>query len=163
MKTTFKSAYQWSDYSEFSPQRSGQLPVAVILPDGRRIDLSDEEIFAAAAKFARLHPTSRAEYTPIARDGVVKAKLTSWGDDGRRSCGSCGETLKVIAPKGSEFRFDRYCEFCGEVVNESPVAARRNIDRNGDAHPRCQEEHDAFLADKARLVAEAEKAGVGLW
>ena len=146
MKTTFKSAYQWSDYSEFSPQHSGQLPSAVILPSGERIDLSDEAIFAAATDFANRHPASRAEYTPLTRDGTVRGKMSAWGDDGRRSYGRSGGTLEVIAPNGSTFRFDRYCEFCGEVVGEAAVAARHNTDRNGDPHPACKAEYEAQQA-----------------
>ena len=143
MKTTFKSSYEWSDFSEFSPTRRGQLPSAVILPSGKRIDLSDESIFVAAADFAGRHPGSRAQYTPLTRDGVVRVKLTSWGDDGRRNYGRSGSTLEVIAPRGSEFKFDRCCEFCGEVVGEVVGEATMNEDRNGDPHPACKAEWDA--------------------
>jgi hypothetical protein len=144
MKTTFKSQYEWSDFSEFSPSHRGQLPSAVILPSGKLIDLSGESIFVAAADFAGRHPGSRAEYTPLTRDGVVRARLTTWGDDGRSSStGRNGFTLEVIAPKGSQFRFLRYCEYCNEIVGEAATAARGNDDRCGDPHPACKAEWDA--------------------
>lgn len=143
MKTTFKVTYEWSDYSEFSPSHRGQLPVAVILPSGRRVDLYDEDIAVAAAAFSNRHPNSRATYTPLTRDGEVRAKMSSWGDDGRRNYGRSGATLEVIAPKGSGFRFDRYCEFCGEVVSEATAAAANNSERNGEPHPGCKAEYES--------------------
>ncbi len=47
MKTTFKHTVEWSDWSEHSPSHTGQLPSAVILPDGVRVDMSKEARYEA--------------------------------------------------------------------------------------------------------------------
>ena len=51
-KTTWTARVEWSDWSEYSPSRTGQLPCAIVLPDGERVEIDAASRFAAEENWA---------------------------------------------------------------------------------------------------------------
>jgi len=145
MKAIFKHSSQWSDQSENSPQIAGQLPHAVILPDGERIDDLTEPHDL---------PVSTSGYIQIHAN--VRIRLTIWGDDGSRRQGRAGETLEVLAPKASCFLFANRCPFCGRQTGEQELPGLRYDERADEiAHHTCQAQHN----EENRLTRESYEEG----
>ena len=142
-KFTFNHRTEWSDWSEDSPQSTGQFPSAVILPDGARVDMSEGTRYEAI-HIAPCRP--RATYFFLGEN--VRIRESYWGDDGSRRIGRVGSKLEVLAPKGSEFLFAQYCPGCydqtGEVGSDDLTKARNAPER--------------FCADCKAKEAEWERA-----
>jgi len=153
MKATFKHSSQWSDRSEFSPTHRGQLPHAVILPDGKRInDLTEpHDLPASTSGYIQIHAN-------------VRIRLTTWGDDGSRRQGRAGETLEVLAPKASRFLFINRCPFCGRQTGEQELPGRRSDERADDiTHAECQAQHDEEDRLTRESYEESERAEEERW
>jgi hypothetical protein len=149
MKSTFRYTYEWSDYSEHSPRREGQLPAAVILPDGKRVEVDADTINCVGYSFFCAHPRSRAQYVPMTTTGSVRARLSGGGDPGDRRYGATRSTLEVIAPRGSRFMFAQFCPFCGGQTGEQELPGNIYDERADEvAHPTCAAEY----AEKRRLA-----------
>lgn len=114
MKYTFRHVMEWSDRSEHSPSHTGQLPEAVILPDGERIDLGENVEIAhwndgkSGAGYVQIHEN-------------VRVREKSRCDNPNARYGKSGAMLEVLAPKGSKFVFEQYCSFCGYPGGEQIV------------------------------------------
>jgi len=106
-KSTFTVAVEWSDYSPHSPTRTGQLPIAAIVPGGERVDLGAQDIQVAAYQ-------NNVPYSGWVKMGHgVSAKESGWGDDGSRAMGRSGATVEILAPEGTRFVFEQGCDDCG--------------------------------------------------
>lgn len=146
MKTTFTYRTEWSDWSEHSPQSTGQFPCAVILPDGERVDLSASAIYEAIHVAPR---SPHATYAPLHEN--VRVRESYWGDDGSRRIGRAGSKLEVLAPKGSEFRFAQFCPGCGdqtgEVGSDGLTKARRAPEKWCADCKAIQDEQDRLMKE----------------
>lgn len=165
MKRTFKHMTEWADWSESSPSHYGQLPCAVILPDGERVEMDEGARFAAEGNLfhAQLRG-SKATYAII--HPKVRFRESHWGDDGSRRVGRAGCTLEVLAPKGSRCLFTRRC-WCGGEAGE---AEEEELDRAGCApalyHASCEaelDEQERLIEEHRRYVAEQERQADEEW
>lgn len=152
MKTTFKYRVSWSDWSEYSPQSTGQFPYAVILPDGERVDMSEN------ARYEAIHimPRKRdATYAFLHEN--VRIRESFWGDDGSRRMGRAGSKLEVLAPKGSKFLFAQYCSGCGDLLGEvgsDELTKARNTPEKWCTDCEAKAEEEALLMEEARREQE---------
>ena len=106
MKTTFRTTWGWNDKFDQGNFSGGELPIAVVTPDGGHVGLNDAEYASAQLEQAARNPRSRAKYLPLGRG--VKVQIRQWPDHEfgyRASQGRARKTLIVIAPKGSQFLF----------------------------------------------------------
>jgi len=137
MKSVFRWGVQWSDRSEHSPQHSGALPSAVLLPNEERVEFSDEALFNAAE--TQYQAQSRATYLRLHRQ--VRVREHHWGDDGSRSVGQAGTTWEVLAPKGSKFLFLAACVWCGLIVEGTEAETEKEA-----WHEECRAEKEQLEA-----------------
>jgi hypothetical protein len=166
MKATFRHSIEWSDWSEHSPNHHGQLPCAVILPDGERIALDDGALYQAQSNlfYARMERRSRATYAQIHPN--VRVREDSWGDDGSRRMGRAGSTMEVLAPKGSRFVFNYRCPYCGEESGECEESELRGGQADPLWHESCKaedEEQERGVEEHRRYVEEQERLADEEW
>lgn len=156
-KFTFKHQVEWSDRSPHSPTHWGQLPEAVVLPDGERVPLDDATLYAAETRLAHERDYgSRTTYAQVHDN--VRVRESHWGDDGSRRMGQAGSKLEVLAPKGSTFLFARRCPWCGDVSGEQTLPGERYDEKAEPLyHSGCKAEMDTEEAaiEAAYLAAEA--------
>ena len=147
-KNIFKVTVEWSDYSPHSPTRTGQLPLAAIVPTGERVDLHTQDIQVAAWQ-------CNVPYAGWVKMGHgVNAKESGWGDDGSRAVGCSGATVEVLAPEGTKFIFEQGCNDCGDTLGE--------VDEDELIHGRapevicadCQAEEAEMQAEQERILQE---------
>jgi len=152
-KYTFKHRVEWNDRSEFSPIHRGQLPHALALPDGERIDdlAEPHDLPASTSGYIQIHPN-------------IRIRITEWGDDGSRRQGRAGETLEVLAPKASCFLFANRCPFCGRQTGEQELPGLRYDERAEEiAHAECQAQHDECDRLTREEYEEGERAEKERW
>jgi len=123
-KFTFKHTMEWSDRSPHSPSHTGQIPCAVNLPDGERVDLSVE-----AVEVARWNQGHMSEEHYVQLHANVRVRDSSGGDDGARSHGRSWSTLEIQAPAGSRFLFERFCPGCGQTAGEQELPGENYWER----------------------------------
>jgi len=166
-KFTFNHTVEWSDWSEFSPQHTGQLPCAVILPDGERVELDEAARFFGYESLyqAKIEKDSKATYAQIHPN--VRFRENHWGDDGSRRMGRAGSKLEVLAPKESGFLFACICPWCGEQAGEQELSATGSWWAKAEPlyHDSCKteekeqerllEEHYLEIEEQERLADEA--------
>jgi len=159
-KYTFKHRVEWSDRSETSPSHFGQLPIAVILPDNQRVGFGDH-------METNFYPSNGRGYDTKAYAQIrpqVRIRLTTWGDDGSRRQGRAGETLDVLAPKGSRFIFVNHCPYCLYANGEQELPGLRYNERADDvAHPTCQAQRDEEDRLTREAYEESERAEEERW
>lgn len=105
MKYIFEHNVQWSEQSEHSPQHQGQLPCAVVFPDGERVSLDQATLQEAQWDH---HQARRRKDAYVQIHDNVRVRESRWGDDSSRRMGRAGSKLEVMAPKGSTFLFTRH-------------------------------------------------------
>jgi hypothetical protein len=167
-KFTFNHMVEWSDWSEFSPQHQGQLPCAVILPDGKRVELDEAARYAAYGSLyrARMEEGSKATYAQIHPN--VRFRENHWGDDGSRRMGRAGSKLEVLAPKESKFLFARVCPWCGGQAGEQELSAIGPWPTKAKSlyHDSCKAEEDEqerLIAEQYREIDEQERLAEESW
>ena len=149
-KFTFVATYSWSDHPDGGEYSSGQLPCAVLLPDGERVELDDTEIQCARFNLDRLNPTW---YVPLHEN--VRVRESGGGDDPARHYGRGYSKLEIQAPGGSRFLFARPCPWCAEKAGEQELSADLNRPEADPLfHPACLKRHEAFQAE----IREQEEA-----
>ena len=137
-KFTFKHTVEWSDRSPHSPSHTGQIPCAVILPDGERVDLS-----VVAVEVARWNQEANADrYVQLHEN--VRVREPFGGDDGSRRHGRSWSTMKILAPAGSKFLFSRNCPGCGETAGEQELPGQHYWEQADPLwHASCHKHRDA--------------------
>ena len=152
-KTTFHHRIEWSDWSENSPQHHGALPDAMILPSGKELPCSSDDLMLLSAERMGIR-TPRDGYMPFP-GGEAKFRSNSWGDDGSRRQGRAGTDLEIFAPIGTRFLFAHNCYVCGEEVvrDESPKSRE-------EFHPACRAQYDSEIAAMEEARAELEAEGI---
>ncbi len=158
-KFTFIHTTEWSDRSPHSPSHTGQLPCAVVLPDGERVELDEYARYMAGELLynARMEG-SKATYAQIHPN--VRFRESHWGDDGSRRMGRAGNKMEVFAPKGSLFFFSRICPWCGRKSGEAEESELIHGKATPLYHVPCQaeaDEQERFIEGHCRYVAEQEK------
>ena len=148
-KWTFVSRFSWSDHPDGGENRTGQLPDAVVLPDGERVGLDLDDVQAARWDQDKLNPRW---YVQLHVN--VRVREGGWGEDPARSVGRSESRLEVQAPRGSRFLFARMCPWCGEKAGEQELPGEHWWEQAEPLyHARCRERAD----EEERLIAEARE------
>lgn len=145
-KFKFAHRWEWSDFSEYSPSHWGQLPIAVILPDGERVGLGAGDLEPARYNFYRQFesaPEHEHYWIPLAAS--VKFRLYGGMTDAAQRTGRGKESLHVLAPENSQFVFRRFCPHCGEPSSEEIHSGEFSGRAEPEYHEKCR-----------RIVAEME-------
>lgn len=143
---------EWSDRSGQSPSRSGAVPIALILPNGERVETDVDNL--ASARFELDFPLAQW----IRLHNQVTLRENHWGDDPERSFGRCGYALYLHAPENCKFVFGVYCPHCGEQTGEETYSyeetPRSDLEK---AHDHCREAFDEEQAEIDAWIAEAQR------
>lgn len=140
VKSIFNVTVEWSDYSEHSPTRTGQLPIAAILPTDERVDIGTTDIQVAMIQ------NNVPFYGWVKMGRGISCKEKSWGNDGSSSVGRSGASLEILAPKATIFIFEQGCDYCGDSLRE--------ISGNDLTHNRAPE---TFCEGCQQIIIEQEQ------
>lgn len=132
-KYRFTQRTEWSDQSPHSPSATGQIPHAVILPDGERVGLDVGDI-----EIAKWNQDKMGADAYVQLHANVRVRDSFGGDDHTRRHGRDWSTLEVLAPKGSRFLFARICPVCGDAAGEQELPGKTDWERAEEMyHEEC--------------------------